>query len=71
MDGPDSLRFVDDGRRSRELRINRKSDISWAGQPPESRGEPSEVLIRASGCYGVQIDGTRFSHIVIFTASTP
>lgn len=69
LDGPESLRFVDDGARSRELRIKRKSDISWQGQPPGSRGEPSSVLIRASGCYGVQIDGTRCT--VIFAASTP
>ena len=71
LDGPESLRFSDEGRRSHELRIKRKSDISWAGQPRGSRGEPSGVLIRASGCYGVQIDGTTFSRTVIFTASTP
>lgn len=71
LDGRESLRFVDDGRRSRELRIKRKSDISWHGQPPGSRGEPSYLVIRASGCYGVQMDGTRFSRTVVFTASTP
>ena len=71
LDGPESMRFSDDGRRSRQLRIRRKSDISWEGQPPGSRGEPSGVLVRASGCYGVQIDGTNFSRTVVFTASTP
>jgi len=70
LDGPQRMRFNDDGRDSRELRIKRRSDISWTGQPPGSRGEPSGVLIRTSGCYGVQIDGTRFSRTVVFTAST-
>jgi len=70
LDGPESLRF-NRGRRPRELRINRNATVSWEGQPPGSRGGPSIVRIRASGCYGVQIDGTTFSRIVVFAASTP
>jgi hypothetical protein len=70
LDGPESLRF-NGGRRSRELRIERNQTVSWDGQPPESRGVPSIVRIRASGCYGVQIDGASFTRTVIFTASTP
>ncbi len=72
LDGPGSLRFidVDDGGRGRKLRIKRKTDVTWHGQPEGSRGEPSGVLFRESGCYGVQIDGTRFSRTVVFRAST-
>jgi hypothetical protein len=56
----------------RELHITRHEIHSWTGRPPPgSRGVPSGLSIRASGCYGVQIDGTRFSRAVIFTASTP
>jgi hypothetical protein len=29
---------------------------------------PSSVRVRAPGCYGVQIDGTTFSRVVVFTA---
>jgi hypothetical protein len=70
LDGPGSLRF-NGGRRPRELRIKRNATVSWEGQPAGSRGVPSIVRIHASGCYGVQIDGTTFSRTVIFTASTP
>lgn len=71
IDGSGPLRFVDDGRRSPELRIRRQSDISWAGQPEGSRGEPSGVRFQVTGCYAVQIDGTTFSRSVVFRASTP
>ncbi|MGI8729029.1 MAG: hypothetical protein ACR2LK_03410 [Solirubrobacteraceae bacterium] len=70
LDGPGWLRF-NGGRRSRELRIGRDQTVSWAGQPPGSRGVPSIVRIRASGCYGVQVDGASLSRTVVFTASTP
>jgi hypothetical protein len=69
LDGPVGLRF--NRVRSRELRIKRGETVEWRGQPPGSRGHPSGVLIRASGCYGVQIDGTTFSRAVVFRASTP
>jgi hypothetical protein len=71
IDGSDPLRFVDDGRRARELRIRRNPEISWPGQPEGSRGEPSGVRFQATGCYAVQIDGTTFSRSVVFRASTP
>lgn len=70
LDGPESLRF-NGGMRPRELRIKRNATVSWQGQPPGSRGVPSIVRVRASGCYGVQIDGVRFSRIVVLAASTP
>jgi len=71
LDGPQSLGF--NGRRlpSRELRIERYDTVSWQGQRPGSRGVPSSVRVRASGCYGVQIDGTTFSRVVVFTVDAP
>jgi hypothetical protein len=75
LDGPGRLHFVR-GRHTdglpRELHITRHEIHSWTGDPPPgSRGVPSGLSIRSSGCYGVQIDGTRFSRTVVFTASTP
>jgi hypothetical protein len=66
LDGPQPLGF--NGRRfpARELRIEPSETVSWQGQPTGSRGVPSSVRARASGCYGVQIDGTTFSRIVVF-----
>ena len=73
LDGPGSLRFNEPltDRPQRELRIRRfdeEFDRQW--RPPGARGRPSGVYIRSPGCYGVQIDGTRFSRSVVFTAST-
>ena len=50
-----------------ELRIAIGDTVSWHGQPRGSRGVPSGVRARSPGCYGVQIDGTTFSRIVVFT----
>jgi hypothetical protein len=55
----------------RELRIKRKTTVSWRGKPRRSRGVPSGVYVPASGCYGAQVDGSRFSRVVVFTASAP
>jgi hypothetical protein len=67
LDGPERLGF--NGRRlpARELRIERGVSVSWDDQPPGSRGVPSDVRVRVAGCYGVQIDGTSFSRVVVFT----
>jgi hypothetical protein len=66
LHGPQWLGF--NGRRlpARELRIERGITVSWEGQPPGSRGIPSSVRVRSPGCYGVQIDGTTFSRVVVF-----
>jgi hypothetical protein len=68
LDGSQRLGF--DGLRvpERERWIAPGETATWEGQPPRSRGIPSSVRIRVSGCYGVQIDGTRFSRIVILSA---
>jgi hypothetical protein len=50
----------------RELRIEPGTTVSWQGQPPGSRGVPSDVRARSAGCYGVQIDGSTFSRVVVF-----
>jgi hypothetical protein len=67
LDGPQSLGF--NGRRvpTRELRIEPWDSVSWEGQPTGSRGIPSGLRASAPGCYGVQIDGTTFSRVVVFT----
>lgn len=65
LDGPQIVRF--NGRRlpPAELHIESGQTVSWQGQPRGSRGVPSNVRIIAPGCYGLQIDGTNFSRIVI------
>lgn len=66
LDGAQWMRFDGGKLPSAELRIRSDETVSWDGQPAGSRGRPSAVRVRASGCYGVQIDGTSFSRIVVF-----
>lgn len=69
LDGPGRLRF-DDGRLPRaEIRIAPGETVYWDGRPAGSRGRPSAVRAQSPGCYGVQIDGTSFSRIVVFRVS--
>jgi hypothetical protein len=49
-----------------ELRIHTYDTVSWSGQPAGSRGVPSSVRVLQPGCYAAQIDGTRFSRVVVF-----
>jgi hypothetical protein len=66
LDGPEWMRF-DGGRLpAPELRIEPGETVSWDGQPAGSRGRPSGVRVRASGCYGVQVDGTGFTRTIVF-----
>jgi hypothetical protein len=67
LDGSQSLGFNGGRRPVRELRIERGITVSWEGQPSGSRGIPSSVRARSPGCYGVQIDGTTFSRVVVFS----
>jgi hypothetical protein len=69
LDGPQRLGFNGRQLPARELRIDRYDTVSWEGQAPASRGIPSDVRVRAAGCYGVQIDGTTFSRVVVFTVA--
>jgi hypothetical protein len=66
LNGPQSLGFNGGKLPASELRIESYDSVSWSGQPRGSRGIPSRVRVRATGCYGVQIDGTTFSRIVVF-----
>lgn len=70
LDGAGRLGF--DGRRvpDAELQIEPGESVSWQGQPPGGRGIPSGVRALASGCYGVQLDGTTFSRVVVFRVET-
>ncbi|MFN2471154.1 MAG: hypothetical protein ABR583_09240 [Gaiellaceae bacterium] len=60
------LRFDRGLRPAAELRIEPGETVGWNGQPEGSRGRPSYVRVRASGCYAAQIDGTTFSRVVVF-----
>ena len=66
LNGPQRLGFNGQRLPERELRIERGMTVSWQGQPAGSRGVPSAVRVRAAGCYGVQIDGSGFSRVVVF-----
>jgi hypothetical protein len=71
LDGPQRLGF-DGGRLPvRELRLDRGVSVGWDTHPPGSRGIASIVRVHASGCYGVQIDGTSFSRVVVFRVEAP
>jgi hypothetical protein len=71
LDGRHWLGF--DGTRvpERELRIEPYESVSWAGQTHGSRGRPSAVRAKVSGCYAVQIDGVSFSRVVVFAVVAP
>jgi hypothetical protein len=66
LDGAQRMGF--NGRRlpAFELHIGSNQGVSWDGKPPGSRGVPSSVRVRTPGCYGIQIDGTSFSRLVVF-----
>ncbi len=66
LDGPQVMRFDGGKLPAAELRIALGETVSWPWQPAGSRGRPSGVRVLASGCYGVQIDGTSFSRVVVF-----
>ena len=70
LDGRQMLGFDGAKRPLSELRIGRYESVSWSGQPPGSRGVPSGVRVLVPGCYGVQMDGTSFSRIVVFRVDT-
>ena len=70
LDGSGTLGFNGKAVPHRELRIHRGESVSWPGRVPGSRGLPSEVRVLQPGCYGVQIDGTSFSRVVVFSVAT-
>jgi hypothetical protein len=70
LDGPQKMGFNGAKVPLPELRIARYQSVTWVGQPPGSRGVPSGVRVLVPGCYGVQIDGTSFSRLVVFRVDT-
>jgi hypothetical protein len=70
LDGTGPLGFNGMAVPRRELRFHRGESVRWTGQVAGSRGLPSEVRVLQPGCYGVQIDGTTFSRIVVFSVTT-
>jgi len=66
LDGTHMLGFNGSALPRRELHIHSRDTVGWRGQPPGARGVPSSIRALVPGCYGVQIDGTRFSRVVIF-----
>jgi len=67
LDGPQLMRFSGGKLPAKELRIKVGETVSWQGKPPSSRGVPSSVRVLEPGCYGFQIDGKKFSRIVVVT----
>jgi hypothetical protein len=70
LDGPQRIGFNGAKRAGAELRIAPQQSVTWDGQPPGSRGVPSSVRVLKPGCYGVQIDGSTFSRVVVFIVDT-
>jgi hypothetical protein len=70
LDGDAALGFNGEAAPRREIHIHRGDTVSWAGQVAGSRGVPSTIRVLQPGCYGVQIDGTTFSRIVVFYVGT-
>jgi hypothetical protein len=67
IDGPQRMGFNGTRVASPELRIDTYDSVGWSGQRRGSRGMPSGVRVLAPGCYGIQIDGTTFSRVVVVT----
>lgn len=65
LNGPGRLGFNGARIPNGELRIEPFDTVSWSGQPRHSRGIPSAVRALSSGCYGVQVDGTTFSNVLV------
>jgi hypothetical protein len=68
LDGPQLMRFNDGRLPPKELRIKTGETVGWEGQPRGSRGVPSFVRVLEPGCYGIQIDGKKFSRVIVITA---
>jgi hypothetical protein len=66
LDGRQRMGFNGAKVANPELRIKRGETVGFDG-PPGSRGVPSGVRVLVPGCYGMQLDGTSFSRIVVVT----
>ena len=70
LDGDGVLGFNGEAAPKRELRLDRGETVTWTDQVPGSRGLPSTIRVLQPGCYGVQIDGSTFSRVVVFHVAT-
>jgi hypothetical protein len=70
LDGTHRLGFNGRDLPRWEMHIRSGQTVGWSGRPPYGRGVPSSIRALVPGCYGVQIDGTRFSRIVVFRVAT-
>ena len=69
LDGPGFVRF-NPGRRPSELRIPvGASHVAKPGVPAVGQRYRSALTrVGAPGCYAYQVDGTTFSHVIVFQA---
>jgi len=67
LDGPDEVRFQN-GRPgfTRETALRPPAELRLTG--PETRANPATTRVRAPGCYAYQVDGRRFSYLIVFEA---
>ena len=70
LGGSQLMRFDDGTNPPKQIRLAPGETVKWTGQFPGSRGRLSNVRVRVPGCYGVQIDGTSFSTVVVFPVAT-
>ena len=62
IDGPGQARFArTTGQHLRELYQARGAGV----QPNGWRAWPALLLVHSTGCYGLQVDGTSFSEIIV------
>jgi len=64
IDGPNEVRFEGNLVPATYLLL----DTSGGVPDPEFHEWPSYTRLRASGCYGWQVDGTSFSEVIVFQA---
>jgi hypothetical protein len=66
IDGTNLLRFESQSNPASSLELTSANAIFHPA--PGWRGWPTGVMVRARGCYALQIDGTGFSTVVVFLA---
>jgi hypothetical protein len=67
LDGPHEVRFGDARIPAVEMRLSVPGAYS-VGEPAGWREWPSYTRLQAGGCYAYQVDGTRFSIVIVFRA---
>jgi hypothetical protein len=71
IDRPGRVRFGGDAPTARKsVQESTPSFPMTADSAPEWRYYPTTTLLPGPGCYAFQVDGTGFSHVIVFRAST-